>query len=87
MSVYDGVVVYAGYQGARGNLVIIDHQNGFVTYSQHLLDISVSVGDTVYKGQRIGGMGSTGFSTGVHLHFEIFINGGLVDPITVYAWI
>ncbi|MFV0424701.1 MAG: peptidoglycan DD-metalloendopeptidase family protein [Bacilli bacterium] len=87
MSVYDGVVVYTGYQGARGNLVIIDHQNGFVTYSQHLSDINVSVGDTVYKGQRIGGMGSTGYSTGVHLHFEIFINGGLVDPMTVYAWI
>ncbi len=86
MTVYDGVVVYTGYQGARGNLVIVDHQNGYVTYYQHLSSIDVQVGQNLVKGQRVGGMGNTGFSFGVHLHFEIFVNGGLVDPQTVATW-
>lgn len=86
LSVYDGVIVYTGYQGARGNLVIIDHENGYVTYSQHLNVIDVQVGQRVYKGQRIGGMGATGVVTGVHLHFEVFVNGKLVDPMSVSTW-
>ncbi|MFV0499851.1 MAG: peptidoglycan DD-metalloendopeptidase family protein [Bacilli bacterium] len=87
MAVADGLVVYSGYRGARGNMVIIDHLNGYVTYSQHLYSIDVKAGDTVMQGQRIGGMGTTGVSTGVHLHFEIFINGALVNPMNVYSWI
>lgn len=86
MTVYDGVVVYTGYQGARGNLVIVDHQNGYVTYYQHLSSIDVQVGQSLVKGQRVGGMGNTGFSFGVHLHFEVFVNGQLVDPQTVVTW-
>ncbi len=86
MSVYDGVVMFTGYQGARGNLVIIDHLNGYVTYYQHLYTIEVSAGQSVVKGQRIGGVGRTGISTGVHLHFEIYRDGVWVNPDDIREW-
>jgi len=75
-----GRVSYAGYQGSYGNLVIIDHENGYQTYYAHNSKIVVKKGDRVYKGQKVAEMGSTGRSTGVHLHFEVRKNGTPVNP-------
>lgn len=80
----NGKVVYAGYDGGYGNKVIINHNNGMKTVYAHLKSISVSVGQTVSKGQKIGIMGSTGNSTGVHLHFEVYENGRLKNPLDYY---
>lgn len=77
----NGVVVFAGWDGGYGKKIIIDHHNGFRTVYAHLATISVRVGQTVQKGQKIGVMGSTGNSTGVHLHFEIYKNGVLQNPM------
>lgn len=78
----NGVVVSAGYDnGGYGNKVIIDHKNGFRTLYGHMSSIKVKVGQTVSKGSAIGIMGATGDATGVHLHFEVFKNGGLVNPM------
>ncbi|MCM3664468.1 peptidoglycan DD-metalloendopeptidase family protein [Mesobacillus subterraneus] len=79
----NGVVVSAGYDnGGYGNKIIIDHQNGYRTMYAHLASISVSVGQTVSRGSKIGIMGRTGNSTGVHLHFEVYQNGKLIDPMS-----
>src|SRR5690606_38213753 len=77
----NGVVVFAGWDGGYGKKISIDHRNGFRTVYAHLATISVRVGQTVQKGQKIGVMGSTGNSTGVHLHFEIYKNGILQNPM------
>ncbi len=77
----NGTVVQAGWDGAYGNRVVINHNNGLRTTYSHLSSISVSSGQTVKKGQTIGQMGATGRSTGVHLHFEVYKNGSLVDPL------
>ncbi|MGM0901525.1 MAG: peptidoglycan DD-metalloendopeptidase family protein [Bacillota bacterium] len=83
-SVDNGVVVSTGNRGdGYGNKVIIDHQNGYRTLYAHLESISVQPGQTVSRGGKIGVMGSTGNSTGVHLHIEVTKNGKLVDPRTV----
>ena len=67
-----GFVVYAGWDDSGyGNLIILDHGNGYVTLYAHLAEMFVSVGQSVAKGTRIGSVGSTGNSTGPHLHFEI----------------
>lgn len=79
----NGVVVYAGYDGGYGNKIIIDHQNGYKTIYAHLASMSVGSGQTVARGSKIGVMGATGDSTGIHLHFEVFKNGKLVNPVTV----
>ncbi|WP_307067313.1 M23 family metallopeptidase [Alkalibacillus filiformis] len=77
----NGVVVEAGYHsGGHGNRVIIDHNNGYRTLYAHLSSIGVNVGETVKQGSTIGQMGSTGRSTGVHLHFEVEKNGRTVNP-------
>ncbi|WP_210367607.1 peptidoglycan DD-metalloendopeptidase family protein [Bacillus sp. REN3] len=78
----NGVVVSAGYDGGYGNKVVIDHRNGYRTVYAHLASISVSAGQTVQGGSKIGVMGRTGDSTGVHLHFEVYQNGKLIDPLT-----
>ncbi|MEH7334603.1 M23 family metallopeptidase [Neobacillus drentensis] len=79
----NGVVVSAGYDnGGYGNKVIIDHKNGFRTLYGHMSSINVKVGQTVSKGTAIGIMGATGDATGVHLHFEVFKNGSLVNPLS-----
>ncbi|WNS75485.1 M23 family metallopeptidase [Bacillus sp. DTU_2020_1000418_1_SI_GHA_SEK_038] len=77
----NGVVVSAGYQGSFGNKIVIDHKNGYRTIYAHLSSISVSPGQVVSKGSKIGVMGSTGNSTGVHLHFELYKNGALQNPL------
>ncbi|UFT99394.1 M23 family metallopeptidase [Radiobacillus kanasensis] len=77
----NGTVVSAGWDdGGYGNKIIIDHNNGYRTVYAHLSSISVSSGQTVTQGTKIGVMGSTGNSTGVHLHFELYKNGALVNP-------
>ncbi|WP_408008793.1 peptidoglycan DD-metalloendopeptidase family protein [Pseudalkalibacillus sp. A8] len=78
----NGKVISAGYTtGGYGNKIEISHNNGFKTVYAHLASISVSPGQTVKKGQKIGVMGSTGNSTGVHLHFELYKNGALQNPL------
>ena len=75
-----GVVVSAGWNGGYGKMLEIRHNNGFSTRYAHLSAISVSVGQKVSRGQTIGLVGSTGRSTGPHLHYETRINGDSVDP-------
>ncbi len=80
-----GTVAVATYSNSYGNYIMIYHSNGSATLYAHLSSMSVSQGDTVSKGQVIGGAGSTGWSTGTHLHFEIRINGGTVDPLGYFS--
>jgi murein DD-endopeptidase MepM/ murein hydrolase activator NlpD len=75
-----GVVISSGYQGGYGNLVLIDHGGGVVTAYAHQSQLLVVRGQRVERGERIGLVGSTGRSTGSHLHFEVRVNGGAVDP-------
>ena len=75
-----GTVTYAGWQGGYGNLVIISHGNGVETYYAHCSKIYVSKGDTVETGDLISAVGSTGNSTGPHLHREVRINGVAQNP-------
>lgn len=75
-----GVVVWAGERYGYGNLVEVNHGNGFATRYAHSGKIHVKMGDIVSKGQTIAEMGSTGRSTGPHVHFEVLKNGRAVDP-------
>ena len=77
-----GTVIWSGYKGSYGNLVIIDHGNGVQTYYGHNSSLLVSAGEKVYKGQTIAKAGSTGRSTGTHCHFEVKINGTSVNPLS-----
>ena len=76
----DGVVTYAGYNGSYGNVVYINHGNGYQTRYAHQKYLNVKVGQTVKKGDILGYMGTTGNSTGNHVHFEVRINGSTVNP-------
>ncbi len=77
-----GTVTAAGWNsGGYGNMVDIDHGNGIWTRYGHAEAVVVTVGETVQKGQLIAYMGSTGFSTGPHVHYEVHVNGELVNPI------
>jgi hypothetical protein len=77
-----GFVTYARWDSnGYGNLVVIDHGNGFVTYYAHMYGFYVDVGQSVQRGQLIGARGTTGRSTGSHLHFEIRYDNGLRDPL------
>lgn len=80
MASESGNVSHAGERGSFGNLVIIDHGNGYETYYAHLNSIDVSPGENVQKGQIVGALGSTGRSTGSHLHFEVRLNGKPIKP-------
>ena len=75
-----GTVSWAGYKGSLGNLVVISHSNGVQTYYGHCSKIYVSAGQSVSQGQIISAVGSTGNSTGPHLHFEIRVNGVAYNP-------
>jgi murein DD-endopeptidase MepM/ murein hydrolase activator NlpD len=77
-----GVVTTVGYENGYGNTVEIDHGNGIVTRYAHCSRIDVRKGQRVTRGQRIAAVGSTGLATGPHLHYEIHINGKVVNPLT-----
>ncbi|PZX03721.1 murein DD-endopeptidase MepM/ murein hydrolase activator NlpD [Psychrobacillus insolitus] len=79
----NGIVIASGMHDTYGNRVVIDHQNGYKTTYAHMSSLSVSVGDVVPQGSKLGVMGSTGRSTGTHLHFEVEKNGATIDPLTV----
>lgn len=76
-----GVVIYAQWYGGYGNSVIVDHGGGITTLYAHAEGFYVAEGATVQKGQPIAAVGSTGFSTGPHLHFEVRQNGEPIDPV------
>jgi murein DD-endopeptidase MepM/ murein hydrolase activator NlpD len=76
-----GTVIYAGWLGGYGNLTVIDHGGGLATAYGHQSRIVVSVGQNVAQGETIGYVGSTGHSTGPHLHFEVRVDGAAVDPL------
>ncbi|MCR5120331.1 MAG: peptidoglycan DD-metalloendopeptidase family protein [Lachnospiraceae bacterium] len=80
VAAYDGKVVATGYSSSMGNYCMIDHGDNLYTIYMHASAISVSQGTRVTKGQRIGSVGSTGRSTGNHLHFGVRLNGNYVNP-------
>ncbi len=77
----DGTVTFSGYYGGYGRTVIIDHGRGITTLYGHASSLLVKEGDVVKKGDLIAKIGSSGRSTGAHLHFEVMINGNKVDPL------
>lgn len=76
----DGKVSFVGVRSGYGNVVEIEHGNGFMTRYAHLSGFSAQPGQRIARGQALGRMGSTGRSTGTHLHFEVRVNGAAVDP-------
>ena len=80
----DGIVILAGVKGGYGNTVMIDHGGGIVTLYAHQSVIGVTVGQTVSQGETIGRIGSTGQSTGPHLHFEVRLNGVSKNPVNYW---
>lgn len=82
-SVGDGTVEFAGTQSGYGNIVIVNHRNHQQTAYAHLSRIDVKVGQSVSQGQNVGAVGSTGWATGPHLHFEFRVNGEYRDPATI----
>ncbi|MFM2301314.1 MAG: hypothetical protein RLZZ84_1050 [Pseudomonadota bacterium] len=82
-AVGDGIVVYSGWHGGHGNYVKLDHGGGFGTGYAHMSRIAAASGTRVRAGQVIGYVGSTGLSTGPHLHYELYRGGAPVDPLTV----
>lgn len=80
----DGVVTYAQWKTQYGNLIEIDHGFGYVTRYAHLSKIDVNKGQIITRGEVIGEVGSTGKSTGPHLHYEVLINGKNVNPVNYY---
>lgn len=75
-----GTVILAGWNGGYGNCIVIDHGGGFSTLYGHMSRLRASEGQRVSQGDLIGDMGSTGNSTGPHLHFETRVNGNPQDP-------
>jgi murein DD-endopeptidase MepM/ murein hydrolase activator NlpD len=82
MAVAAGVVTWSGNRTGYGNLVEINHGDGYITRYAHNQRTLVQVGQTVKRGDPIALMGSTGRSTGPHVHFEVVKNGRQVDPLT-----
>ncbi len=85
LAVDEGKVVLAGWAGDYGKMVMIEHDNGAITLYAHCSSLCVDAGDEVDVGQKIAEVGSTGMSTGPHLHFEIRINGDTVNPLDYLA--
>ncbi|MFX3635006.1 MAG: peptidoglycan DD-metalloendopeptidase family protein [Candidatus Pristimantibacillus sp.] len=81
MAADDGVIEFAGTKSGYGKTIIINHKNGYKTVYGHMSSLTASVGDIVEKGDKIGVMGSTGRSTGVHLHFEIHKDDVIQNPL------
>lgn len=81
-----GKVVFSGWKGAYGKLVIIDHENGYQTYYAHNSSLLVNKGARVYKGQPVAKMGNTGRSTGTHVHFEVRVNGKPKNPLSYVSY-
>lgn len=79
------MVSYCGWNGGYGNCVMINHGGGRVTLYAHMSAYNCSYGQTVTQGDVIGYVGSTGMSTGPHLHFEVRINGSTVDPMQYFS--
>lgn len=75
-----GTVISAGYAGNAGNLLVVSHGNGLLTYYMHCNAIYVSAGQKVSRGQNVAAVGTTGNSTGPHLHFQVMLNGTPVNP-------
>ena len=80
----NGVVRKAGWEGLYGNCIQIDHGFGYVTRYAHLRKIDVRVGQKVVRGETIGKVGTTGKSTGPHLHYEVMVKGQIVNPVNYY---
>ena len=80
-----GTVIKAGYNRGYGNYVVIDHGGGYATLYGHASVLNVSAGQTVTKGDVIAKVGSSGYSTGPHLHFEIIKNGEYTNPISYFS--
>ncbi|MCM1267834.1 MAG: peptidoglycan DD-metalloendopeptidase family protein [Bacteroidales bacterium] len=80
LAAYDGDVVAADYSSSMGNYIMINHGSGLYTIYMHCSALYVSKGQVVYKGQNIAAVGSTGRSTGPHLHFSVRLNGNYVSP-------
>ncbi len=78
---YDGAVAFAGWRVGYGKLVVLDHGQGTSTLYSHLSDILVTVGQRVVRTEVIGRVGSTGYSTGPHLFYEVRVNGRPIDPL------
>ena len=76
----DGTVEHSGWMNGYGNLIILDHGNGYETYYGHLSRLDVMEGQSIRRGERIGAVGSTGRSTGPHLHYEVRVDGVPVNP-------
>lgn len=81
-SVAAGVVIFAGQKSGYGNVVEVDHGNGYVTRYAHARSLAAKVGDRVARDQLIAYMGSTGRSTGTHLHYEVLLGNRQIDPAT-----
>lgn len=81
LAAYDGTVVAAGYSSTMGNYIYLNHGSGLVTIYMHASALYVSVGQDVSKGDKIAAVGTTGRSTGNHLHFGVRLNGSYVDPM------
>ena len=83
-SISDGVVIYADPHGGYGNFVAVKHSNGITSHYGHCQTINVSVGQRLRAGQIVATVGSTGHSTGPHLHFEIRRNGKSLNPELIF---
>ena len=80
----DGVITVSTYESGYGNYIAINHGGGIVTLYGHNSSLLVKKGDSVKQGQTIAISGSTGRSTGPHLHFEVLVNGSTVNPMNYF---
>ena len=85
LALFTGRVIFAGFRGGYGYSILISHSNELQTFYAHLSRIDVRVGDRVYQNQKIGEVGTTGRSTGPHLHLGVFVDGRVVDPVRIFT--